>query len=1240
MLAPQNPRLVTGEGAVTTLTLANNGWVLRGGALAPDGTLYLQDASVVPTRVVKIAPDGAESVVATLDFPAAGQLAPTSGDIAILPDGDLVVSAYRSPNTRFIRVDPDTGTTTTLFTLTNGESAARTGTDASGNFYYFTTLTSPKQVWKMNPTVGATPSLVGGTGTFGYDMNVDGVGNVYVAGGVGVSQANHGEISKFTLQGDGSYSAAALWASTPTVGQGGYSADGGITATPNGQVVLARSDGAGNASLYRYSAAGALTSTQAVTSVYPQVIAALPSSNPFTNAVDASVSGTVKVGEPLTGSAGTYAPSDASIAYAWKVGSDTVGTTSSYTPKLADAGKSLTLTVTGTKAGYAPSTSTTTGQTVATVQGFTGTVQAGQTLTASDASGTSTWGLSASSSCTSPTTSTGTTYELPSNSTGKYVQLSQTLSGRTGAGTCVGPIAAATSAPTITGEAGAHGVKGQAFSYTPESLTGQPAPTVTVVGTLPTGVSVNSSTGKLSGTPSVAGTFPVTLRADNGIGSAATLAVTITIDDVVTGLSPTIVGTPKVGVLLTVMPGTSLSPSPGDASVTAVWQYESSSGNWSDLTTGPTYTPGASEVGRVFRAKVTVSKAGFQSRTEYSPATSATVKGTFTIGAPSISGTAKVGQTLTCAAAGGTPGTLSYAWTRGGTALGSGASYVLLPADRTHEVTCTVTSTRPGYDDASNSKDSATVDYGTFTIGTPSISGTAKVGESLTCEAAGGTPGTLSYAWTRGAVSLGSGDTYELVVADLGEQVTCTVTASRPGYIDASASKDSTTIGSGTFSIAAPSVSGTAKVGQTLTCEAASGTPGTLSYAWTRGVTPVGSGDSYVLVAADRTEQVTCTVTAARTGYADASASKDSATVGYGSFTIDAPSISGTAAVGKTLTCEAAAGTAGDVSYAWTRGTTPLGSDAAYVLVAADRTEQVTCTVTSQRAGYEDASASKDSATVGYGTFSIDAPSLSGTAAVGKTLTCVAADGTPGDVSYAWTRGTTPLDTGDSYELVAADRAGQVTCTVTSQRAGYTDASASKDSATVAAGTFTIDEPSISGTAVVGQTLTCEAADDTPGTLSYAWKRGVTPVETGASYVLVAADRGEQVTCVVTAARAGYDDASAAKDSAVVGYGTFSIDTPSISGDAAVGKTLTCEAATGTPGTISYAWTRGVTPLGAGASHVLSADDRTNEVTCTVTAAREGYTDATAGVTRPRSTTAPSPLVSRRSVGRRRWVVR
>jgi len=73
----------------------------------------------------------------------------------------------------------------------------------------------------------------------------------------------------------------------------------------------------------------------------------------------------------------------------------------------------------------------------------------------------------------------------------------------------------------------------------------------------------------------------------------------------------------------------------------------------------------------------------------------------------------------------------------------------------------------------------------------------------------------------------------------------------------------------------------------------------------------------------------------------------------------------------------------------------------------------------------------------------------------------------------------------------------------------------------------TISSATISGTAVVGQTLTASASGVTgipTPTLSYQWKRGATNIGTNAStYTLVQADAGNtsNITCVVTATNAG-----------------------------------------------------------------------------------------------------------------------
>ena len=86
-------------------------------------------------------------------------------------------------------------------------------------------------------------------------------------------------------------------------------------------------------------------------------------------------------------------------------------------------------------------------------------------------------------------------------------------------------------APSIRSASSTTFVVGTAGSFTVVSK-GYPAPTFSEMGTLPSGVTLNSTTGVLSGTPGAGtgGTYPITLKASNGIGTDATQSFTLTVN--------------------------------------------------------------------------------------------------------------------------------------------------------------------------------------------------------------------------------------------------------------------------------------------------------------------------------------------------------------------------------------------------------------------------------------------------------------------------------------------------------------------------------------------------------------------------------------------------------------------------------------------------------------------------------------------------------------------------------------
>ena len=102
-----------------------------------------------------------------------------------------------------------------------------------------------------------------------------------------------------------------------------------------------------------------------------------------------TISGTPVAGQPLVVAPGAWAPSPVTLTYQWYRGADAIkdATSAQYTPVSADVAQTLSVTVTGTKAGYAAQTRTATA-TVPVVAGLTlsdSSVEAGERLTVSGA---------------------------------------------------------------------------------------------------------------------------------------------------------------------------------------------------------------------------------------------------------------------------------------------------------------------------------------------------------------------------------------------------------------------------------------------------------------------------------------------------------------------------------------------------------------------------------------------------------------------------------------------------------------------------------------------------------------------------------------------------------------------------------------------------------------------------------------------------------------------------------------
>ncbi|MEU6108648.1 hypothetical protein ABZ853_09650 [Streptomyces albidoflavus] len=271
-------------------------------------------------------------------------------------------------------------------------------------------------------------------------------------------------------------------------------------------------------------------------------------------------------------------------------------------------------------------------------------------------------------------------------------------------------------------------------------------------------------------------------------------------------------------------------------------------------------------------------------------------RGTFTVAAsplstttaPTITGSAKVGATLTATPGTWTPAATShtYQWQADGKPIAQAttATYTVPASLLAKKLTVEVTARRTGHPDATSTSAALTVAKGSAPKATkpPAVTGTAKVGAKLTAAPGTWSPAATSYAYQWKAdgkpIAKATSATYTVPASLLAKKLTVTVTAHRTGHTDGTATTPALTVTKGTAPKATkpPAITGTAKTGRTLKTSTGTWTPAPTSYTYqwyASGKAIKGAAKpSLTLKPAQRGKKITVKVTARRTGHSDGTA--------------------------------------------------------------------------------------------------------------------------------------------------------------------------------------------------------------------------------------------------------------------------------------------------------------------------------------------------------------------------------
>ena len=705
--------------------------------------------------------------------------------------------------------------------------------------------------------------------------------------------------------------------------------------------------------------------------------------------------------------------------------------------------------------------------------------------------------------------------------------------------------------------------------------------------------------------------------------------------------------------------------------------------------------------------KIVVKEAAVTAAEANSPAT----------GAPAINGTVQAGQTLTADTSGITDAngltnvTFSYQWLADDADIGgeTASTYAVSDAAVGKAISVRVTFTDNADNDESLTSEATavvTARPNTPATGVPTISGTVQVDETLTADASGIddadglTNVSYSYQWLADDADIqdATGSTYTLTDDDVGKAISVRAT-----FTDNAGNEESLTSGAtaevearpNSPATGAPTISGTVQAGETLTADTSGITDAdgltnvSYSYQWLAEDADIGgeTASTYALSDDDVGKAISVRVT-----FTDNAGNEESLTSGAtavvtarpNSPATGAPTISGTAQVGETLTADTSPIADEDglenvtFSYQWIRSDNGADTDisgetdSTYTLVLADlgKTIEVQVTFTDDDDNAETlTSVATEPVSAAANNPATGVPTISGTVQVGEALTADTSGITDEDgltnvtFSYQWLADDADIQdaTGSTYTLTDDDVGKAISVRVTfTDNAGNEESLTSEATAEVEArpNSPATGAPTISGTAQVGETLTADTSPiaDEDGlenvSYSYQWIRSDNGAdtdisgETDSTYTLVLADLGKTIEVQVTftddddnaetLTSVATEPVSAAANNPATGV-------PTISGTVQVGEALTADTSgiTDADGltnvTFSYQWLADDADIGGetASTYTLSDDDVGKvikvKVTFTDNAGNEESltSEATAEVeARPNSPATGAPAIS------------